>query len=283
LADAQTNLANLKAGVSADDLTAAQAKVDIAKAALNQRYVVAPFPGTITLIKSMLGDQVSNGTQAMRIDDTSTMYVDLQISEIDVDRIKLDQNATLVFDALPTKTYNGTVNRIDSVGTIASGAVNFTVTVKMTDADANVKPGMTASASIVLEQVDNVMLVPNRGIRTQNNLKYVMVLQNGVINSEPVRVGISNDTQTEVTSTILKAGDLIVTNPLSDLQKNGQNLFNALRLGGGAGGGIPGGGVPGGGVPGGGVPGGGFPGGDGGGRPGGGTGGNPGGATGGGQ
>jgi multidrug efflux pump subunit AcrA (membrane-fusion protein) len=112
------------------------------------------------------------------------------------------------------------------------GAVNFTVTVVLTDADASVKPGMTAAVTITVKQVKDALLVPNRAVRLMNNQQVVYVLRNGQPVEVNVTLGASSDTQSVVVSGNLNIGDLIILNPPS-------TLFTRPNGGGGPGGGGP--------------------------------------------
>jgi len=114
----------------------------------------------------MVGDQVSPATSAFRLDDLSKLKVDVQVSEVDINTVQVGQLVTLTFDGVAGKTYHGKVEEADQVGNAVQGAVNFTVTVVLTDPDASVKPGMTATVSIIVKQLSNVLLVPKPGRAT---------------------------------------------------------------------------------------------------------------------
>jgi HlyD family secretion protein len=251
LADAQRAWDQIKNGPSASDLASAQANVDAAQAVLNETQIVAPFSGTITVLSNKPGDLVDSGTTFARIDDTSSMFVDLSISEVDISKVKVNQKATITFDAIANKTYNGFVHDIDMAGTISSGTVNYNVTIQLTDADSQVMVGMTSSASVVLDSVENVLTVPSRGVRVANNQTYVLLLVNGAIQQVNVKLGLSSDTSVQVISTQLQDGDVVVTNALSQLtNSSGGFLGGGVRVPGvgavtggfGGGGGFTGGG-----------------------------------------
>jgi HlyD family secretion protein len=167
-----------------------------------------------------VGDQVSPGTKAFRIDDLSQMKVDVQVSEVDINSVQVGQPVTLTFDAIAGKGYNGKVVEMAQVGNPVQGAVNFTVTVVLTDSDQSVKPGMTAAVTIMVKQVNNVLLVPNRAVRLVNDQRVVYVLNNGQPQEVNVTLGASSDTMSEVVSSGLKVGDLIILNPPSTLFTN---------------------------------------------------------------
>jgi HlyD family secretion protein len=85
---------------------------------------------------------------------------------------------------------------------------------------------MTAAVTITVKQVKNVLLVPNRAVRLVNNQRVVYVLSNGQPMEVSVTLGASSDTMSEVVTSTLKAGDLIILNPPS-------TLFNRPNGGGG--------------------------------------------------
>ncbi len=208
--DAQETLDTAKSGATADELTIAQTRVTLAEAELAKATLTAPFDGMITDVKVLVGDLVSTGGTAFKIDDSSRLYVDLQISEVDISQIKLDQDATLTFDAIADKEYHGKVTNIGLVGTVSSGVVNYTVTVQITDGDASILSGMTAAVSIVVDQHENVLVVPNQALHTSGGQRTVTVLFEGQQITVPVTVGLAGDSLTEVTSTSLKEGDEVV-------------------------------------------------------------------------
>jgi HlyD family secretion protein len=213
LQDAQTQWDKVKNGASAEDVAAAQAAVDAARATLNQAKLTSPFSGKVTDVNIKPGDIVSSGTPAFNIDDFSSVYVDLQVAEVDLNKIKVGQAATLTFDAVPNQQYTGTVTEIGIDGTSSQGVVNYPVTVQITNPDAAIKPGMTAAVSIAVAQKDNVLLVPNQAIRVSGGQRSVVVLFEGQQIPVQVTVGLTNDTMSEVTGGQLKEGDTVVINP----------------------------------------------------------------------
>jgi HlyD family secretion protein len=235
LVDAQHQLELIKNGSVTDDIKAAQAAVDAAQATLNQQFLAAPFAGTISSVNVQVGDLVASGTNAFQIDALSTLFVDLPVAEVDITNVKVGQPATLTFDAISGKTYNGNVTQIGLVGTSTQGVVNYPVTVQITDADEMVKPGMTAAVSIVVDQHDNVLLVPNQSIQVTGSRRQVVVLFEGQEIPVPVTVGLTNSTMSEVTGNQLKEGDTILLNPPAATTTNGARggFFGGGGFGGG--------------------------------------------------
>jgi HlyD family secretion protein len=224
LANAQIYLTALTGGTVPDDATGtallklkqARLAAQTAQVNLDATKMTAPFAGTITEVGGLVGDQVTISTRAFRIDDLSQMKVDVQVSEVDINSVQVGQPVTLTFDAIAGKTYNGKVEKVAPVGNAIQGAVEFTVTVELTDADDDVKPGMTAAVSIIVKQSSNVLLVPNRAVRVVSHQRVVYILQNGQPKMVPLTLGASSNTQSEVASGDLKVGDVIILNPISN-------------------------------------------------------------------
>lgn len=220
--DAKRTYERLVDGPSKDDLTAAQARVDAAQATLNLARLTAPFAGTVTEAFPLPGDQVSIGTTAFRLDDLSSLLVDVELSEVDINSVAVGQEVTLSFDAILEKKYEGQVIKVSQAGTVVGGVVNFTVTVELTDADELVKPGMTAAVNIVVQEITDAVLVPNRAVRLVDGERVVFVpVAEGKPEKVEILLGSSSDTTSVVIGGDLKEGDQIILNPSADLTGSG--------------------------------------------------------------
>lgn len=216
LADAQREIDRLINGPSADDIAAAEARVAAAQSTLDQSKVIAPFNGVVTQANPVAGDLVTPSILAFRIDDLSHLLIDLEISEVDINSVAVGQPVSITFDAVQGKTYTGQVSQVNQAGDDQSGAVNFTVTVELTDADELVKPGMTAAVTISVKELQDALLVPNRAVRVIDGQRMVYILKDGVPTAIEVRLGATSDSNSEVVGGDLKEGDLIVLNPPSN-------------------------------------------------------------------
>ncbi len=234
LADAQREVERLKDGPTVEDVAAAKARVAAAQATLNQAKVIAPFGGIITAVDAQVGDMVTTGRTAFRVDDLSQLLVDLEISEVDINSVEVGQRVTLSFDAIQSKTYTGEVVKVNRAGNTTGGAVNFTVTVQLTDADELVKPGMTAAVTITVKEITDALLIPNRAVRVVDGQRVVYVLVEGQLVAVEVRLGSTSDTMSEVVGGDLKEGDLVVLNPPASGTLPGPGSSGGpMRLGGG--------------------------------------------------
>jgi len=237
VAEAQETLDTLKNGASESDIIVAKSRVTLAEATLAQAQLTAPFAGTVTNVEVLSGDQVNASDAAFRIDDLSKLYVDLSISEVDISQIQVGQNVALTFDAISSKEYQGIVSKVVMVGTVSQGVVNYPVTVQITDGDAGVLSGMTASLNVVTAESANVLTVPNKAIRTSGNQRTVTVLFEGQQIQVPVTVGLAGDSYTEVTGTALKEGDVVVVATTTGSSSSSSSFGPSVRIEQGFGGG----------------------------------------------
>ncbi|HZW05221.1 MAG TPA: hypothetical protein VFF68_14910, partial [Anaerolineaceae bacterium] len=84
---------------------------------------------------------------------------------------------------------------------------------EMTDADEAVLPAMTSAVNMVVDQLDNVLTVPNRAVRLQDGQRTIYLLRNGQLVPVRVEIGAISDTHSEILSGDVKAGDVVVLNP----------------------------------------------------------------------
>ena len=131
------------------DIAVAQADLDRANAALADMELHAPFAGTIATVDTKVGQQVTAGTEIIRLADFSaweTRTTDL--TEINIVQVREGDTATLTFDAIPGLELPGKVTRINSLGENRQGDIVYTVTVTPDKLDDQLRWNMTAKVSI---------------------------------------------------------------------------------------------------------------------------------------
>ena len=213
LADAQRDWERVKDGPNPDDIRAAEARVAASESTLDTARIAAPFAGSITSIDVLVGDQVSPGTPAFRIDDLSHLLVDVEVSEVDINHIGLNQTVSLVFDAVLDQEYEGIVVEIGQVGVSIQGVVSFPVVVEILNGDEAIRPGMTAAVNIVVEKIENVVLIPNRAVRVRDGQRVVYLIKGGEVEIVDVSLGATSDQYSQMIDGDVTEGDSIVLNP----------------------------------------------------------------------
>jgi len=222
LEDIQRDWDRMKDGQNEDDILAAEAKVTAAESIADMAVIKAPFNGTITSVYTNVGDEVNAGLKAFRLDDLSTFYIEVEIPEIDINRIEIGQEVEFTFDSILDKTYHGKVVDVAGAGSEEQGETNFIVKMSMTDSDPEILPGMTASVSITVTKLEDVLIVPTRAIRLENGDIVVYALRDGSIEKVAIEIGSSSDSYTQITSGDIAENEILVLNPPEDLFNTSQ-------------------------------------------------------------
>jgi RND family efflux transporter MFP subunit len=189
-----------------------------------------------------VGQMVSAGTEAVSLGDLSTLELIVDVAEVDVPRIAVGQPAQVSIDALPGKTFDGTVERIDPSSTSVSGVVDYAVTTGFTGSDlSQIRPGMTAVATIVNQQESSGWLVPQDAVHKGADGSYVLAVENGQQTQVNVTTGPTDGEWIVVFSPNLQAGAEVVGSVTSPATQSGAtpagrggfNGFQNLRPGAG--------------------------------------------------
>lgn len=218
-----------------------------AKEKLPNYFIRAPFDGIAVKVNIKKGDAVSSSTALATI-VTNQKIVGITLNEIDIVKIKIGQKATVFFDAIEGFTVAGTVAEIDSVGTVSQGVVSYGVKIVFDTQDDRVKPGMSASAAIITEVKQNVIIVPNAAVKQQGGTSYVEIAEGNIPSSsgsgssgvvlasvprnQTVETGLSNNTMIEIISG-LNEGDNVVIRTItaaSSTATTTQSSTGGLRI-----------------------------------------------------
>ncbi|MCJ7694234.1 MAG: efflux RND transporter periplasmic adaptor subunit [Anaerolineaceae bacterium] len=229
----KNKIETLKDGPNPDEITKLLTQKQIALARLAKKDITAPFDSTITAIYNQQGDLITNGMMAIQLADLSELYVDVQISEVDVHMIKVGQPAELVFDAFFEDNYSGEVVEIAPIGNEIQGVVTYNVTVKLLSGMETIKSGMTAAVNIITEQIENIYVIPTDALVTVEGQDNVYVMRKGIPTLVEITTGGFSDDMVEVISAEIEDGELIIINPPT-------SLLGSMDGGFGGGGSMPG-------------------------------------------
>ena len=136
------------------------------------------------------------------------MTMTVAFSESDVNKLKVGKAATVTPDALSGVELGAHVTSISPVGTTSSNVVSYQSTLTLDQNDSSVKPGMSASAAVIVGQAQGVN-VPNAAVTGTGSLATVTVLRNGKQAQQQVVVGLRGDSRTQIISG-LSAGEQVV-------------------------------------------------------------------------
>jgi len=157
-------------------------------------------------------DSVSPAVVAAEIVDPSEMHLDVQVDEIDVVDVQLGQQAIVEVDALPGKPIVGSVVSISLLPAPQSGVVVYDARISFkVPPGGGLRPGMSASADIVIDQRKNVLLVPDRSVsKNSSGQTIVMMMVNGKAEEKAVTTGISDGIETEILQGLAEGDTVIV-------------------------------------------------------------------------
>ena len=222
-------------GLSGDDLTesiqsaseslrSAEISMQNLQDAMNNYTITAPISGTIIEKDAKVGDAVKAGDTLCIVYDLSYLEMRINVDELQISSISVGQKVQITADAVPDKTYVGTVTRASMKGTSNGGTTTYPVTIRIDDTDG-LRPGMNANAEIVVAEANNALVVPNAAVVRGS---YVLVTKDSpsAANADtameapegfvyvPVKTGVSDDDYTQIVSGI-QEGDTIGYDPSS--------------------------------------------------------------------
>lgn len=235
-------LADVNAGADELDIRAQRIAVEQKKAALDEAKetlddcaIRAPFDGRIASLEVGVGEAVSaNAVIASLITDSQVASITL--NEVDIARARMGQKATLTFDAIDGLSLTGKVVEIDTVGTVSQGVVSYGVKISLDGQSDLVKSGMSVTASIITQAKQDVLMIPNAAVKTDNNGSYYIEVMNdsGKPLQRSVETGLANDEFTEIVSGLNEGDSVIIGSTAATASKTttaagGFNLFGGNR------------------------------------------------------
>jgi multidrug efflux pump subunit AcrA (membrane-fusion protein) len=206
----------------AAQLSQAQNSVDAAQRNVDETVLKAPISGTIVTLNGTIGLSSSStgssgsGTGSSSsnafatIVDLTQLQVKAGFAEADAAKLTVGQAATVTFDALPNVTATAKVTTIDSLATVTSNVVTYTVALTLDSAPRGVKPGMTSTASVVAAHSDGVVTLPTSAVPTRGTTATLTIRSKaGKETQTRVTIGLRGDQTVEISSG-LAAGDVVV-------------------------------------------------------------------------
>ena len=147
----------------------AEAELELAQVNLDHTKITAPVNGIVISRNVDVGQTVAASLQAPTLftiaQDLTEMQVDTNVSEADIGRVAIGQEATFTVDAFPNLTFRGKVTDIRNAPVTVQNVVTYDVVILVKNPDLKLRPGMTANASILVAQRENVLKIPNAALR----------------------------------------------------------------------------------------------------------------------
>jgi len=203
-------------GASRDLAKVSEARIIIAREAIERSILRAPFDGVIAEINGELGEFVTPSPVGVAtpptIDliDNSCLYISAPIDEVDAPAVQAGMPAMVTMDAFPDRQFTGFVRRVAPyVLQVEKQARTVEVEVEIDDPGKSILlPGYSADVEVILSVRENVLSVPTQAVIGHKRV-FVLDEAQGILEERQIEAGVSNWEQTEILSGI-NAGDLVV-------------------------------------------------------------------------
>ena len=216
----------------------------------DKSIIRSPIAGTVLNLAVQQGETLAAGLASptvIVVADLHRLQVDAYVDETDIGKIKLGQDASVIVDAFPKKTFKGKVVKVAAGSTIQQGVVTYDVTIALTQKDIDDRkrkllPDMTVNVTLQTGKLTNVLVVPSVAIKvsTKGSTVNVLTHKDGkpVVTPTKVSTGGNDEANTEIRKG-LNEGDVVILAGLDNANKNQgpQSPFGPKQGSGGGGGG----------------------------------------------
>ena len=179
---------------------------------------------------------ICTSSNYVEVKNMKTLQLNISVDETEINQIKKGQEVKIEISALD-KSFTGKITSVNQAGTYSNSGTSFSAVVEFEN-DSNVKIGMSASCTIVLEKAENAIAIPIEAVQTNDDKKYVVVVKtDGSTENVTIETGISNDSYVQVTSG-LSGGETIqmikqTTNSSKSRRNSNKNNSQNNNFGGG--------------------------------------------------
>jgi RND family efflux transporter MFP subunit len=178
--------------------------------------ITSPAAGVVANIVSVEGTKIENSVSersiatVASIKQPGTPIASLNVSELDINKVKVGQKVVLKLNSDTENTFSGVVAGIDKIGTQTNGVSNYPVIIKFDKENEEALPNMGVEADIITDSKTGVLYVPSAAIKTAQGSNYVIDASG---NRKPVKTGVADNTNTEITDGLVE-GDVILVESL---------------------------------------------------------------------
>ena len=215
---AQANLDLLNAGPRPEQVASVEAQVRQARTALKLAELTlerttlrAPFDGVVASVNAQAGEIAPVGVPVIVLLDVSRFLLPVHVDELDVGQLSVGQPADVEVDAFPDAVITGVVERIAPVATSEAGVVYYQVVIGLAEEDAPIRADMTANATIVIEELDDVLRIPSWVVRVdqQSGQTYVERQSGEEIERVDVTLGVRYEGMVQVLDGLSEGDELV--------------------------------------------------------------------------
>ena len=246
---ARAALARAEAAIAAAeaDIEVVEAEIAMQETDISKSRILSPVDGIVLKRAAEPGQTVASSLQAPVLftlaEDLTRMQVEADVDEADIGSVKTGQGATFTVDAYPGKSFPAVIETIEYSPKTTDNVVTYTAILAVNNSDLLLRPGMTATAQIVTQELPNALTVPNAALRYEppkaessqsfsitsifmprmprferssnsanlNGERNIWVLENGLPKAVTVKTGATDGSNTEIVSGDLPEGAAVIT------------------------------------------------------------------------
>lgn len=233
LASAQSNLQRLQEGAKPEDLAVAEAQVTQAQLGVQQAQLAlenvelrAPIDGVVSQLNVKPGEIATQAAPAAVVTDISRFHINAEVDEIDIAKLVEGQPVDIILDSAPEALIKGHVDYIAPTPTSLGNVVSYEVMIVIDDSDRPLRSGLSATANIITEELNDIVVIPNRAIQIDrtSGRAYVEKLVGGVPTRTEIQMGARNEQQSQVLSGV-EASDVLAIRSTGALDRFGGGFF----------------------------------------------------------
>jgi len=190
------------------ELRTAQSDLRTARVEYDQGIVRAPISGTIEAVHADPGEYVKAGDVVMDMVDSETLYINVNVPEMDIRFIRPGDKARVTVDAWPDAHWTGTVDFVSRKADAATKT--FRVRVVVDNADGRIRPGMIARARFVRRMIPDAVTAPLFAVLDKGGERLVFVVEDGRAVARTVELGVIDDERVQILTGLTPGDRLII-------------------------------------------------------------------------
>lgn len=199
------------------EIARARSTLENAQVQLSYATITAPIDGVIASVTTEEGETVAAAMQAptfVTVVDLDRLQIDAFVDEVDIGKVKVGQRALFTVDAFPANEFQGRVAAIYPKAIIQDNVVNYDVVIDIESPyDGLLRPEMTASVTIFLEERQDVLAIPTRAVRRERGKTLVYVHDGAQTQPRDVRLGWRDGRWVEVVSGLEEGENVLLEAP----------------------------------------------------------------------
>jgi HlyD family secretion protein len=202
----------------------ARAAYDAAQGLLRHSNVTAPFAGTVYQLPVRRGAYVNGGDLLVQVANLEKVRVRAFVDEPEIGRLAKGQQVEIRWDAIPGRTWQGTLTRVPTSVTMVGTRTVGEITSEIDNSDRKLLPNVNVNVAIISARHDNTLTVSREAVHDFDGKRYVYTINKDKVQAQEVQTGLSSLTRVEVVKGI-SDGAMVAMGAV-----NGQPLRNGMEV-----------------------------------------------------